>query len=167
MGVKTLFVINTCICIGYCLLISLYWKISASTAQKYIAINITGKDDLSITCSIINFDQLDVLYLIQLRRKNDTKFDNVITITNGTDIRQIQWKDEVLKNRATANGTIEEAALRLFIDRESVQCFTDFTEYKCRMVGVLKSALAPVDQETDNFTASNIHACTCMYVYLY
>lgn len=140
------------------------WKISASTAQKYITINVTSKDGLAITCSIINSDQLDGLHLIQLQRESNTTFDPVVSITNGSGESQIWWKDEVLKNRATVNGTIEEGELRLFIDE--VQCFTDFTEYKCKMEGILKSTKENVKNTTDPVTASYIDTCTCMYVYI-
>lgn len=132
------------------------FKISASTAQKYISINVTGKDDLAITCSIINSDQLGGFNLIQLKRENGTTFDIVISmLNNGT----ILWKDKVLKKRATANGTSAEAELRLFIPRSGVQCFIDFTKYKCTMEGP-----RGVPDETEPKTASNIDTCTCMYV---
>lgn len=143
------------------------WKFSASTAQEYITINITSKDDLTITCSIINPDQLAKLDLIQLKRldiENGTTFDEVISVWNN-DTSPILWKDKDLENRAFANGTIEEAKLRLFIDKESVQCFTDFTKYKCNMKGLSISTLEKVSLETDPVTASHIDACTCMYVY--
>lgn len=132
------------------------FKISASTAQKYITINVTAKNDLAITCSIINFDQLGGFNLIQLQRENGTTFDIVISmLNNGT----ILWKDKDLKDRASANGTREKAELRLFIPRSRVQCFIDFTKYKCTMEGP-----RGVPDETDPKTASNIDICTCMYV---
>lgn len=140
-------------------------EISASAAQKYITINVTGKDDLTITCSIINSDQLDVLHLIQLKRESGKTFEEVISIFKSNGSSQINWKDEDLKNRATADGTIKDWELKLFIDKESVQCLTDFTNYTCIMVGVLKSTGDPVTKETEPHTASNIDTCTCMYVY--
>lgn len=158
MGVKSLFVIYTFSCIGYCLLIWLCWKISASTAQKYISINFTRKDDLSITCSITNSDQLAELHLIELQRKKNNKFETVISINR----IGIVWKDEFLKNRATANGSIEEAELRLFIDR--VQCFTDFTEYRCYMEGILNPTQNKVPEKNDAVTWSYSDTCTCMYI---
>lgn len=162
MGVKSLFVINRFTCIGYCLLISLCWKISASTAQKYITINVTSKDDLAIKCSIINSDQLAALHLIQLERASGSTFDKVITIWNNNSRSQIDWKDEDLKNRATANGSIEEEELRLFIVR--VQCFTDFTEYRCYMEGILNPTQNNVPEINDNVTLSYSDTCTCMYI---
>nr|XP_034332431.1 uncharacterized protein LOC105319483 isoform X2 [Crassostrea gigas] len=125
---------------------------TSSTAQKYISINVTGKDDLAITCSIINSDQLGGFNLIQLKRENGTTFDIVISmLNNGT----ILWKDKVLEKRATANGTSAEAELRLFIPRSGVQCFIDFTKYKCTMEGP-----RGVPDETEPKTASNIDTCT-------
>lgn len=167
MGLKTLFVINTFTCIGYCLLISLCWKISASTAKKYITINICGKDDLSIKCSIINSGQLDPLQLIQLERASGSTFVKVISILKKiNDKRQITWKDEDLKNRATANGSIEEAELRLFIDKDRVQNFTDFTTYRCSMEGILNSTQKNGSLVTDS-VASSIDTCACMYVCMF
>lgn len=140
------------------------WKISASTAQKYITINVTDKDGLAITCSIINSDQLDALSLIQLERKSGSTFVKVISISNINGSSQINWKDEDLKNRATANGSIEEKELRLFIDE--VQCFTDFTEYRCFMEGILNPTQNNVLEKNDTVTRSYSDTCTCMYVYI-
>lgn len=75
---------------------------------------------------------------------------------------KILWLDKALENRSSANGTLEEAELRLFIGKESVQCSTDFTKYKCSMEGILKSG-SPV---TNEVTASPNDTCTCMYVYI-
>lgn len=141
------------------------WKISASIAQDNITINITGKDDLVIKCSITNYDLRDGLRLIQLKRKDKEtgNFINVVSILKKDS--KIYWTDKVLEKRASANGTVEEAELRLFIGKESVQCFTDFTEYKCGMEGYFNSTLR-VNQETAPVPASNIHTCTCTYVYI-
>lgn len=124
-------------------------------------INVTSKNDLAINCSIINSHQLAKLKLIQLQRENASSgtFDTVISMANSTT-RQIKWFDKDLENRSSADGTLEEAELRLFIGKESVRCFHDFTKYKCKMYVVDNS------QETDPVTASPIDTCTCMYVYI-
>lgn len=162
---KKLFVIYTFTCIGYYLLISLCWKISAptSTAQN-ITIQVTSKYDLAINCSIINSNQLDVLQLIQLQRYNSTNgtFDKVISMSIYEKNSKILWLDKALENRSSANGTLKEAELRLFIGKESVQCSTDFTKYKCSMEGILKSG----SSVTNEVTASPNDTCTCMYVYI-
>lgn len=131
---------------------------NSSTAQKYITINVTSKDDLAIKCSIINSDQLAALHLIQLERASGSTFDKVITIWNNNSRSQIDWKDEDLKNRATANGSIEEEELRLFIDR--VQCSTDFTEYRCYMAGILNPTQNNVPEINDTVTWSYSDTCT-------
>lgn len=105
---------------------------------------------------------MNYIQLKRQRRENRTIFDEVITLLNSG---QILWKDKVLEKRASAYWTVEKAELRLFIDNESVQCFTDFTEYKCGMERDINSTLT-VYQETASVTASNIHTCTCMYVYI-
>lgn len=138
------------------------WKISALTAQKYITINVNDIDGLAITCSIINSDQLAEKHLIQLQRKKNNMFETVISINR----IGILWKDEVFKKRATANGSLEEGELRLFIDK--VQCFTDFTEYRCYMEGILNptSTQKNLPEINDTVTWSYSDTCTCMYVYI-
>lgn len=77
---------------------------------------------------------------------------------------KILWKDNVLKNRATASRNITERELKLFINKEKLQCFTDFTNYTCSMEGFL-NAIKNVTQETDPVPPPHIDTCTCMYVY--
>lgn len=128
-----------------------------STAQN-ITIQVTSKYDLAINCSIINSNQLDVLQLIQLQRYNSTNgtFDKVISMSIYEKNSKILWLDKALENRSSANGTLKEAELRLFIGKESVQCSTDFTKYKCSMEGILKSG----SSVTNEVTASPNDTCT-------
>lgn len=89
-------------------------------------------------------------------------FETVISINR----IGILWKDEVFKKRATANGSLEEGELRLFIDE--VQCFTDFTEYRCYMEGILNPTSTQKNHPeiNDTVTWSYSDTCTCMYVYI-
>eukprot|EP00105_Crassostrea_gigas_P034973 XP_019919121.1 PREDICTED: uncharacterized protein LOC105319393 isoform X2 [Crassostrea gigas] len=129
----------------------------SSTAQKYITINVTDKDGLAITCSIINSDQLAKTHLIQLHRKKNKTFETVISINP----KGIVWKDEALKNRTTANGSLEEEELRLFIKK--VQCFTDFTEYRCYMEGILNPTSTQKNPPEINDTVTWSYSDTCTY----
>nr|XP_034303098.1 uncharacterized protein LOC105333181 isoform X1 [Crassostrea gigas] len=111
------------------------------------------KNDLVIVCSITNPTQLSSVFFIQILKNSSTTFDNVVSVTTGQAL-PVQWKDTVLQNRASVTGNIDSprtAQLRLTIDKNSVQCPTDFKMYSCKMSG-MSTASNPVTEETSPIT---------------
>lgn len=111
------------------------------------------KNDLVIVCSITNPTQLSSVFFIQILKNSSTTFDNVVSVTTGQTL-PVQWRDTVLQNRASVTGNINSprtAQLRLTIDKNSVQCPTDFKMYSCKMSG-MSTASNPVTEETTPIT---------------
>lgn len=111
------------------------------------------KNDLVIVCSITNPTQLSSVFLIQILKNSSTTFDNVVSVTTGQTL-PVQWRDTVLQNRASVTGNINSprtAQLRLTIDKNNVQCPTDFKMYSCKMSG-MSTASNPVTEETNPIT---------------
>ncbi|XP_052722409.1 uncharacterized protein LOC128193163 isoform X3 [Crassostrea angulata] len=117
-----------------------------------------GENDLVIVCSITNPSQLAAVYFIELQRNSSTLFDGVVSVVTG-QTSPIQWKDFALRNRASATASIDPpstAQLRLTIDKNSVQCPSDFKMYMCRMSGFSSIASEAVTQETSPIIISYI-----------
>lgn len=111
------------------------------------------EEDLVILCSVTNPSQMSVIFSIQLWRNISSGFEEVVSaITGKTPI--VQWVDQALKIRATATGSLEITSspeLRLTIDKNSVQCPSDFSMYMCKLTGY---SSASVSQETNPIKVS-------------
>lgn len=118
-----------------------------------------------IVCSITNPSQLSSVFFIQLQKNSSTTFDTVVSVTTG-QTPSVQWKDATLQKRASATGNIDSpisAQLRLQIDKNSVQCPTDFKMYMCRMSGFSPVVSDTVTQETSPI---NINYIGIQYLYV-
>lgn len=116
------------------------------------------ENDLVIVCSITNPSQLASVFLIKLLKNSSTLFDDVVSVATG-QTPPVQWKDSTLQYRASATGNLDSpntAQLRLTIDKNSVQCPTDFKVYKCKMSGFSTLMSEAVTQETSQITISYI-----------
>ncbi|XP_052722434.1 uncharacterized protein LOC128193167 isoform X3 [Crassostrea angulata] len=116
------------------------------------------ENDMVIVCSITNPSQLNAVYSIQLQRNSSTTFETLVSVANGLT-PPLQWKDSALRNRATATGSVDSpstAQLRLTIDKNSVQCPTDFKMYMCKISAFSNVASETVTQETSPVPISYI-----------
>lgn len=111
------------------------------------------ENDLVILCSVTNPSQMSVIFSIQLWRNITSGFEEVVSaITGKTPI--VQWVDQALKGRATATGSLEITSspeLRLTVDKNSVQCPSDFSMYMCKLTGY---STASVEVETNPIKVS-------------
>lgn len=96
---------------------------------------------------------MSVIFSIQLWRNITSGFEEVVSaITGKTPI--VQWVDQALKGRATATGSLEITSspeLRLTVDKNSVQCPSDFSMYMCKLTGY---STASVEVETNPIKVS-------------
>ena len=115
------------------------------------------ENDLVIQCSITNPKQISSVYYIQLLKNSSTGFDTAVAIFKD-QTPQIQWPSESLQTRASAVGSEinspNTAKLKLTIDKDSVLCPTDFTAYRCKLLGFSTVSNDAVTQETNPVTVT-------------
>lgn len=97
------------------------------------------ENDLTILCSTSNPSELNAVYAIELQKNESTTFTRVITMATG-QTPLFQWNvNSDLQGRATPTGNLDSpssAQLRLVIDKNNVQCPSDFSMYMCTLSGL-------------------------------
>lgn len=145
-----------------CCYLSMYFYLFSCLAfaqiiqtQAFPQTVIYKENDLVIVCSFTNPTQLNSVFYMELLKNSSTTFETVVSVATG-QTPKIQWKDTQLQGRATAIGNVDSpssAQLRLKIDKNSVQCPTDFKMYMCKMSGFSATPFV-VSRESNPITIS-------------